>query len=465
MRKMESFKRIIILQMAFVSLAFQVVLYGILWYKLYADTIQVYFWRRGNWLVIIIYGLLLLLFSRMYGGYKIGYLKSGEVFFSQVFATLCVNFFSYFQVSLLNGNLIKPLPLFYLTVIDIVGIAIWTIGSHWIYRSIFAARELLLVYGDRPIADIIEKFETREDKYKISKCMNISEGIEAVCEEAQKRYDAVVIWDIATEDRNKILKFCFGKEIRVYIMPKITDVIIMGSAQLHLFDTPILLTREYVLTIEQRAIKRMIDLCCALILAIITSPVMLVTAVIIKSYDKGPVLYKQTRCTLDQKEFQIMKFRSMQVDAEKDGVARLATKNDNRITPIGKFIRKVRIDELPQLFNIIKGEMSFIGPRPERPEIIEQYIEEMPEFLFRTKVKAGLAGYAQVFGKYNTTPYDKLKLDLFYIKNYSVMLDIKLMFLTLKILFKPESTEGIETTQTTALKSEDTVSENRNKEQ
>ena len=465
MRKMESFKRIIILQMAFVSLAFQVVLYGILWYKLYADTIQVYFWRRGNWLVIIIYGLLLLLFSRMYGGYKIGYLKSGEVFFSQVFATLCVNFFSYFQVSLLNGNLIKPLPLFYLTAIDIVGIAIWTIGSHWIYRSIFAARELLLVYGDRPIADIIEKFETREDKYKISKCMNISEGIEAVCEEAQKRYDAVVIWDIATEDRNKILKFCFGKEIRVYIMPKITDVIIMGSAQLHLFDTPILLTREYVLTIEQRAIKRMIDLCCALILAIITSPVMLVTAVIIKSYDKGPVLYKQTRCTLDQKEFQIMKFRSMQVDAEKDGVARLATKNDNRITPIGKFIRKVRIDELPQLFNIIKGEMSFIGPRPERPEIIEQYIEEMPEFLFRTKVKAGLAGYAQVFGKYNTTPYDKLKLDLFYIKNYSVMLDIKLMFLTLKILFKPESTEGIETTQTTALKSEDTVSENRNKEQ
>ena len=158
--------------------------------------------------------------------------------------------------------------------------------------------------------------------------------------------------------------------------------------------------------------------------------------------------------TRDDKEFKIMKFRSMRVDAEKDGVARLASKNDNRITPIGKFIRKVRIDELPQLFNIIKGEMSFIGPRPERPEIIKQYLEEMPEFAYRTKVKAGLAGYAQVYGKYNTTPYDKLKLDLTYIENYTLWMDIKLMLLTLKILFSPESTEGVDEQQITALKGE-----------
>ena len=140
------------------------------------------------------------------------------------------------------------------------------------------------------------------------------------------------------------------------------------------------------------------------------------------------------------------------MDAEKDGVARLASKNDDRITPIGRFIRMVRIDELPQLFNILKGDMTFIGPRPERPEIIMQYMENMPEFIFRTKVKAGLAGYAQVYGKYNTTPYDKLKLDLFYIENYSIWLDIKLMLLTLKILFRPESTEGVDNSQTTALK-------------
>ena len=179
---------------------------------------------------------------------------------------------------------------------------------------------------------------------------------------------------------------------------------------------------------------------------------MLLTALVVKLYDGGPVLYKQVRCTLGGKEFKIMKFRSMSVDAEKDGKARLASKNDSRITPVGKCIRVCRLDELPQLFNILRGEMSFICPRPERPEIIEQYMEIMPEFKFRMRVKAGLAGYAQVYGKYNTTPYDKLKLDLYYIENYSIWMDIKLMFLTLKVLLMPDSTEGIETTQITAMK-------------
>ena len=179
---------------------------------------------------------------------------------------------------------------------------------------------------------------------------------------------------------------------------------------------------------------------------------MIITAIVVKLYDGGPVLYKQIRCTRDMKEFKILKFRSMRIDAEKDGVARLASKGDSRITPIGKFIRAVRIDELPQLINIIKGDMSFIGPRPERPEIIAQYLETMPEFIFRTRVRAGLAGYAQVYGKYNTTPYDKLKLDLFYINNYSIWLDLRLMLLTLKILLTPDSTEGVEAEQITAEK-------------
>ncbi|MEG1847968.1 MAG: exopolysaccharide biosynthesis polyprenyl glycosylphosphotransferase [Lachnospiraceae bacterium] len=449
---MESLKRMIILQMAAVSLFFQVILYALLWYDQYATTIQVYFWNRGHWLVIGIYAVLLMFFSKMYGGYRIGYYKPIEVFFSQAFSTLCVNGLSYFQISLLNGNLISPKPLIIITLLDIIGIAVWTAGAQGIYSSIFSPRELLLIHGDRPIEDIIKKFYTRRDKYKICNCIHISEGLERICQEAENRYDAVVIWDIPTEDRNKILKYCFGKSIRTYVMPKITDVIIKGSEQLHLFDTPILLTREYVLTIEQRMIKRGIDLFCAILLMILASPFMLLTAMAIKLYDGGPILYKQIRCTINDKEFYILKFRSMRVDAEKDGVARLAAKHDTRITPIGRFIRKVRIDELPQLFNILKGDMSFIGPRPERPEIIAQYRKEMPEFAFRTKVKAGLAGYAQVYGKYNTIPYDKLKLDLFYIENYSTWMDLKLMLLTLKILFKPESTEGVDITKTTASK-------------
>ena len=193
------------------------------------------------------------------------------------------------------------------------------------------------------------------------------------------------------------------------------------------------------------------DVICALLLLVLTSPFFLITAILVKLYDHGPVFYKQVRCTMNQKEFRIIKFRSMKVDAEKDGVARLAAEHDDRITPVGHFIRKTRIDELPQLINILKGEMSFIGPRPERPEIIAQYMEEMPEFAYRMKVKAGLAGYAQVYGKYNTTPYDKLKLDLTYIQNYSLGLDLKLMLLTLKIVFTPEATEGVADGQVTAM--------------
>lgn len=452
MKNLETFKRLILIAMSSICIALQVGVYALFWYGYYSERMYLKFYFRGHLLMLFVYAVLLFFFSQMYGGMRIGYLRSGEVMFSQVFATVCVNGITYLQMCLMVRGFLDVRPLFYMTVAEAAIIAVWTIASAATYRRIFAPRDLLLVHGDRPVADILQKFESRRDKYRVCKSIHVKEGIDTICKEAEERYDAVVLWDIPAEIRNKIYKYCFGKSIRVYIMPKIPDILIKGADQLHLFDTPILFTREYVLSFEQRMVKRMIDFVCALILCVVTSPIMLFTAVAIKAYDKGPVLYKQIRCTRDMQEFYIMKFRSMKTDAEKDGVARLASKNDSRITPIGRFIRMVRIDELPQLFNILKGEMSFIGPRPERPEIIEQYMEDMPEFTYRTKVKAGLAGYAQVYGKYNTTPYDKLKLDLFYIENYSVWLDIKLMLLTLKILFKPESTEGVETTQTTAMK-------------
>lgn len=465
MRKTDALKRLLVLQLSWLSFILQVVLFALFWYDQFADYIQVYFYKRGHWLVIAIYAVLLLFFLQMYGGFKVGYLKTSEVIFSQLFAVICVTILSYFQISLLIGFFVNPLPSFLVMLMDfaISLICIWTADK--LYRKVFPPKKMLLVHGDRDIEDILRKFATRKEKYHIQKCMNIGIGLEEVTKEIKAGYDAIIVWDIPSEKRNSLLKYCYGHTIRVYTMPKITDVILRGSDQLHLFDTPILLTREYALTIGQRVVKRMIDFTCALLLLIVTLPITIVTAIIIKLYDRGPVLYKQVRCTRDQKEFYILKFRSMSVDAEKDGVARLAAKNDSRITPIGKFIRMVRIDELPQLINILKGEMSFIGPRPERPEIIAQYLEEMPEFAFRTKVKAGLAGYAQVFGKYNTTPYDKLKLDLFYIQNYSTWLDIKLMLLTLKILFRPESTEGVEETQKTALKEPSGNAENKDEKE
>lgn len=456
MKRLESVKRLTVLQLNLIGIILQAAVYGYIWFAYYREMVYQAIWvklfNKGNWLMIAIYAVLLLFFNVTYGGMKIGYLKAMDVFFSQIFALLFVNTISYLQISLQALKLLSPFPMLGATAVQIMLAGIWTFMSQSFYKQLFPPRNLILIHGERPIEDILEKFATRKDKYSIVKCMNVSEGIEALQEEILQRYEGVVLWDIPSADRNSLLKFCYRNSIRVYMMPKIPDVIIQGSQQLHLFDTPILFTREYSINIEQRMVKRLIDITCALILIILSSPIMLITAICIKCYDKGPVLYKQVRCTQGMQEFKILKFRSMRTDAEKDGVARLASKNDDRITPIGKFIRKVRIDELPQLFNIIRGDMSFIGPRPERPEIIKQYLEEMPEFVFRTKVKAGLAGYAQVYGKYNTKPYDKLKLDLFYIENYTVWLDIKLMLLTLKILFQPDSTEGIDENQITALK-------------
>lgn len=463
MRKIETSKRLILLLLSSVCLILETGIFYYYWKTNFSPSITqltgVPYYYRADLLEIAMYAVILFFLSHMYGGMKIGYLKNAEVVFSQVFALFATNVIIYAELSIMAKQLFV-FNMFFLMMLWQLGVAIlWNNIAYWIYKSIFPPRKLLLIHGDRPIDGILGKFSSRKDKYNIVKCVHVSLGEEAIEQEIRRGYEAgeyqaVVIWDISTQERNRLLKFCYAKSIRVYMMPKITDVIILGAEEMHLFDTPILLTREYSLTMEQRFVKRAIDIICSLILLVIASPFMLVTAIVIKVYDGGPVLYKQVRCTKDQREFYIMKFRSMRTDAEKDGVARLATKNDDRITPIGKFIRKVRIDELPQLINILRGDMSFIGPRPERPEIIKQYMEVMPEFAYRMKVKAGLAGYAQVYGKYNTTPYDKLKLDLTYIENYSLWLDIQLMLLTLKILLWPDSTEGVESEQITALKNE-----------
>lgn len=477
-----SIKKVAALEMPLLGIIIQTLIYAVLWFNAYYPLVRLRlkFYRRGHLLVLILYFILLLFFTKTYGGTNVGYMKRLDVSLSQIFSLLIVNFFTYLQDSLLRNWLLPFGWLLLMTLVQILFAVFWIWICDRVYRRVFPPTELLLIHGERSIEPILHKFASRPEKYKVAETINISEGIERVeswvlsnlrgegsAEEnggsdmapvpgrrtAGQR--AVVLWDIPTVERNELMKFCYANGIRQYMMPKIPDVLIKGAEQLHLFDTPIYMTREYALSFEQRFIKRAIDIVCAVILLVITSPIFLVTAIAVKAYDHGPVFYKQVRCTLNGKEFRIIKFRSMKVNAEKDGVARLASENDDRITPVGHFIRKCRIDELPQLINILKGEMSFIGPRPERPEIIREYMEDMPEFAFRMKVKAGLAGYAQVYGKYNTTPYDKLKLDLTYIQNYSVGLDLKLMLLTLKILFTPDATEGVAEGQTTALDNDD----------
>ena len=462
LRQLETFKRLINLGLTAVCLGLEVALFAYWWQMQFRWSVVEQlrnFWGKGHVVEVAIYAFVLILLSSMYGGMRLGYLKNVELIFSQVFATLMANIFIYAELSVMAAQPFVLDVFILMTIEQTMVVVIYINVANRIYRAIFPPRRLLLVHGDRPIENICGKFESRRDKYIITRTIHVGEGFDAVSGAILESYEsgecnAVVLGDISVVDRTPLIKFCYAHSIRFYLLPKITDVILMGAEELHVFDSPMMVTREYCLTVEQRIVKRCIDVSGALVLLILASPFMLITAIAIKLYDGGPILYKQVRCTLDQREFYIMKFRSMRTDAEKDGVARLAQKNDDRITPVGKIIRKCRIDELPQLVNILKGDMSFIGPRPERPEIIAQYLEVMPEFAYRMKVKAGLAGFAQVYGKYNTSPYDKLKLDLTYIENYSIMLDIKLMLLTLKILFWPDSTEGVETEQITALREE-----------
>ena len=452
MKNFDPYKRTILFFASMINVCMMTALFSYSWYHFYADMMYTYrFYRRGNYVVLALYAVLLFFFSNMYGSLKIGRFRRIEVLLSQYLSLFLTNVVMYVVISLLAFRFVTPFYLFVVLLAEMLVSTIWNVIVIKLYNRIFQPWKILLVYGERPAADLVYKVEARRDKYAIYDAVNINEGMEQI----KKRildFQAVIIGDIPAVERNDVLKYCYAKKVRAYVIPKISYIILMGADRIHVFDTPFMLSRGYTLSFDQRFGKRTLDIILSVLLLIAASPFMLLTALAIKLYDHGPVFYSQVRCTKGGKEFAIYKFRSMIVDAEKKGGVQLAKEHDERITPVGRVIRAARIDELPQLFNILKGDMSFVGPRPERPELIEEYSQEMPEFVFRMRVKAGLTGYAQVYGKYNTTPYDKLKLDLFYIENYSFWTDMKLILMTVKTIFKPASTEGIEQEQTNALK-------------
>ncbi len=450
MNNREYYKRTIIFVLASLVILAQALIFAYLWYNYYREWIYKPFWRRGNWVLIGLYALIDVMFSKLYGGLRVGYLKRIDVIYSLTLATICTNVVVYFQITLINRWFLDPMPLIAATFADFAVIVIWAFGSQYIYSKLYRARKLLVIYGDRKPDELIEKMNHRRDRYNISGKVHIDVGEKEIYK-MMRNYEGVIIWDLPSQIRNKYLKYCFAHSIRCYVTPKISDVILNGTDRIHLFDTPLLLSRNMGLSAEQRFMKRVMDLVLSAIAIVVFSPLMVIIALCVKLYDHGPVFYRQERLTYMGKPFMIFKFRSMCVDSEKNG-ARLASKHDSRITPVGKVLRNLHLDELPQLFNVFLGDMSLVGPRPERKVIMHEYQREIPEFYYRLKVKAGLTGYAQVYGKYNTTPYDKLKLDLFYIENYSILLDIKLLFMTVKIFFQKEVSEGVDDNQKNALK-------------
>jgi exopolysaccharide biosynthesis polyprenyl glycosylphosphotransferase len=231
----------------------------------------------------------------------------------------------------------------------------------------------------------------------------------------------------------KIITECLTRKKVVYIVPRMFEISLSSARMVQFEDMPAFMVDRLGLTVEQRFFKRLFDIVLSVFGIIVTSPIMLLAAIMVKSSSKGPVIYRQTRITAGNREFDVLKFRTMYDNAEDKTGPVLSSDNDPRITRVGRVLRNLRLDELPQLFNVLKGDMSFVGPRPERPFFVEQFSREIPEYTYRYLVKAGITGYAQIYGKYDTSAEDKLKYDLLYIRDYSLMLDIKLILQTLKV--------------------------------
>ena len=407
---------------------------------------------RYNYFIAGGYGVLLYFFIRTYNAYLLGYFRTRMLVFSQFLAQLfsvCIVFggVTVAWMKIRNPWIFAPMLL-----VQVLMDIAWSVVANACFRKLHPPKKTILFYR----SDVDRRrFSTLQGKagrhlYDVVDELHFDGAFEEI-REMLPNYEAVFVAGVNPICRNGILAYCKENEIPGFYLPHVGDVIMQEARHIQSFSVPVLYVNRKAVTPEYAFIKRLMDILLALVGIILLSPLMLIIALIIRLYDHGPAIYKQERLTKDGKRFKIWKFRSMRIDAERDGVARLSTgEHDERITPVGRFVRKCRLDELPQLFNILAGDMSFVGPRPERPEIAEKYCKTMPEFQLRLQVKAGLTGYAQVYGKYNTDPYEKLEFDLLYINSMNILTDIQLMFATFGILFLSESTEGVKEGQITA---------------
>lgn len=402
-----------------------------------------FFYSKGYFAFFVIYVLLFLFAGRMLDSFELGDTTTTDIFLSHSLTLLFTDFISYLILCLISSRLLPILPIVLMFIGQTFVAAFLLYRENHYIRATYPPVRVAVIYGEEHYGLIGKLNNIADLSMSVVKTVDVEKFDFDHFDEFLKDIDGIVTLDVHHENKKKIFKKCYENNLLVYDVPSITDMLLTSADMLHIVDTPILKINKFGPSPIEKMLKRAIDVVGSLVLIILTSPIMLATAIAIKMYDHGDILYSHVRLTEGKKEFKIVKFRSMIMNAEKNTGIVLARQNDDRITPVGKFIRMTRFDELPQLFNILKGEMSFVGPRPERPEIYKQICEDFPEFEYRLVVKAGLTGYAQIYGKYNTSLRDKLLLDLYYIENYSVLEDIKLLLLTLKIVFSKDSTEGV----------------------
>ena len=427
-----------------------VAMFVLCWDMAYAELVHDAVKMNLQLLFFVVYAATAIVLGRVYHAYDAGRYRVSEVIYSQALSLLLSGGFTWLLMAIACMTIPAVFPMVALFVVQMIFGALWSLTANRLYFSMYKPKKTAIVYRRDSDLRKLQEIKYFDNKFEVGKYIkNPEDDIHALIRELEG-FEAVFVAGVHATLRNGIAKYCVTEGVQGYFVPHVGDIILSGAKHMQMFSVPVLRIRRAAPKPEYLFVKRAFDVIASLIGIIVASPFMLATAAAIKLYDHGPVFYRQIRLTKDGRQFAILKFRSMKVNAEKDGVARLASENDDRITPVGKVIRACRLDELPQLINILKGDMTIVGPRPERPEIAAQYEKDMPAFNLRLQVKAGLTGLAQVYGRYNTEPYDKLQMDLMYINEMSIVTDLKLIFATVKILFMKESTSGIGEGQTTA---------------
>lgn len=418
-------------------------LFAIVWFCYYNQFVFGVNRLAGGTVSVAIYYIIYNYFAKLYRAYKIGTYKISEIVFSQLLAIGIADMILYVECCLVNRHYVNIIPGVITVGIQIAGMVLWVIYTKQYFIRYIDAANTLVIYGRGNVTEFVGKLNKKyKHLFQIKECVNIKDYTDKQFQVKIDQYDTVILYEVDKGDRTGVMEYCIEHQKNLYITPRITDIILQGFKERTLIDTPLFKYEYRYMDTRQYRTKRLLDLIVSVIGLLLTAVPMMLTAAAIKLEDRGPVFFRQDRCTINGRVFKIIKFRSMIPDAEKQGTVIPCTNHDKRITRVGGVIRRFRIDELPQLFNILKGDMSVVGPRPERVEHVEKYCQEVPEFAYRMRVKGGLTGYAQIFGKYNTSAYDKLRLDLMYIENQSLLLDLKMIMLTIKTLFTAESTEG-----------------------
>ena len=402
-----------------------------------------FYYSNGYTVFFLLYLALFAVFGRLFDAFNLGNTTTTDLFISHSLTLMFCNGFIYVVLCLIALKIIPIKPIVLMQLIGMLVGALLLIVEDYFLKKNYPPARFICIYGEEHNSLIGKLNNPKDLSMTIVDTINIKNINYKELDVLFRNIDGIITLDVHHPDKKKLFKVCYKKRLMIYDMPSITDMLIASGQILHIVDTPIIKANKFGPNAFEKIIKRVIDIIGSLVLLIVASPIMLLTAIAIKANDGGSIFYKQSRLTKDGKEFKIIKFRSMIMNAEDNTGVVFAKVDDDRITSVGKVIRKFRIDELPQMLNILKGEMSFVGPRPERIEIYDEITKTMPEFDYRLCVKAGLTGYAQIYGKYNTTLRDKLLLDLYYIEKYSLVEDIKLLILTLKVIFKPDASEGI----------------------